>query len=296
MNQFLKALVILLIFTPGIALAKTGLNDQTYTNISEYPMNPNNPDSIKRQKMYDRYFQKYRLMIGIEGGLNHTFSYGDFSHKPEYEYPYQNYKFDRHSRSGYSYGLSLQWNFKKWISIRSGLSYDYKAFYSETSFNNNLGSNSPPGLITSFSNQTSSFGYLTIPLMAKVTFGKKIQIFCNAGIFAAFLTKQTDDVASWLKNNYEGPEVYDYKESSNNGIQNYRKMDAGLSCGAGIGVPIGKHLLISAECRYNYGLRNSWRPDYSKEQPFLAKGELLLRTIGGNIGIAYKFSARETDK
>lgn len=154
----------------------------------------------------------------------------------------------------------------------------------------------PPGLITSFSNQTSSFGYLTIPLMAKVTFGKKIQIFCNAGIFAAFLTKQTDDVASWLKNNYEGPEVYDYKESSNNGIQNYRKMDAGLSCGAGIGVPIGKHLLISAECRYNYGLRNSWRPDYSKEQPFLAKGELLLRTIGGNIGIAYKFSARETDK
>lgn len=48
MNQFLKALVILLIFTPGIALAKTGLNDQTYTNISEYPMNPNNPDSIKK--------------------------------------------------------------------------------------------------------------------------------------------------------------------------------------------------------------------------------------------------------
>jgi hypothetical protein len=253
-----------------------------------YRLKPSDPDNP--------YVQNKRLMIGIEGGLTHTFVYSDFAHRPAYEYPYQNYTFEKQSKSGYSYGLSLQWNFRNRLSIRSGLSYDYKEFYSQTSFNYYNGYNTYTGEISSIAKQTSSFDYLTVPLMAKITFGKKFQIFCNAGIYLAFLTRQSDYREEWLRNNFGGPAVYNYKESNNNGIHNYRKMDGGLSGGLGIAVPIGKHLLISAEWRHYYGLRNNWRPDYNKEQPFLAKGALLFHTVGGNLGIAYRFSSRETNK
>jgi hypothetical protein len=265
MNQSFKTLVILVFLGTNSIHAQTGVK-------------PENPDNS--------YVQNMRLIIGLEGGINGTFSYRDFAHRQEYDFPYQTYEYKNYPNSGYSYGLSLQWNFRNRLSIRSGLSLDYKSIVSLTDYNLNYN----PYIFYKV-RQTSSFEYLTIPLMAKLTFGKKVQFFGNAGIFLAFLVKQNNHLETEVSS-YFGTPVPQPGESYSN-MANLRKLDAGISGGAGIAVPIGKHLLISAEWRHYLGLRNSWKPDYSQPQKFLAQGSLLLHTMGASLGIAYRFSSRE---
>ena len=106
------------------------------------------------------------LDIGVEGGLSNASLRGN-----DYINKYHS------SRIGYSGGLFVQYNLKKTISFRSGCFYEQKGSSFEFQ-------------VTDYSAQQTgeihgkeSFDYLTIPLLIRATFGKKLQYFFNAGSY-----------------------------------------------------------------------------------------------------------------
>lgn len=203
--------------------------------------------------------QQHKFEAGIEGGAGITSMWGN-ELVTRYNDP----------TLGFSGGIALQYNFPKIFSIRTIFSYDRKGSMSKGTFIDAQGN--------SLGNYTiySHFNYLTLPILLRANFGKKIKYFFNAGPYLGRLSNQSSRlVAEQLPGVTYG------------GISNYTRYDIGLTAGAGIYIPIKKAFALSFELRDNLGLYNisKW-PVY---------GNATLNTHSANLllGIAYKFGARD---
>jgi len=171
---------------------------------------------------------------------------------------------------GFSLGAAFQYNFPKTLSLRTNLFFDRKGCISSGAFLDVTGN--LVGNYTSY----SRFDYFTMPILLRANFGKKTKFFFNLGSYFGYLKK-----SSFV---YEGPNIngratFDF-------TSNYKRLDIGLSSGAGVSIPLAKAISLSFEIRNNLGLYNIGKP--------LPYSETSLNTHSTNllIGFAYKFGTR----
>ncbi len=171
---------------------------------------------------------------------------------------------------GFSGGLTFQYNFPKLISIRTNIAFERKGAIAKNQaidvFGNQIGE------VTIHTN----FDYLTIPLLAKLTFGNKIKFFVNVGPYSSYLIKQTTVTDA----------INEFPKSKSNNTSNFNSIDFGLTTGLGAGLPVKDELLITLEIRNNLGLYNI------SSLPVANDGSIKTNSINLLIGIAYRFGIR----
>lgn len=201
--------------------------------------------------------QTNRYDLGIEGGPN-LCTFKDQA------------GFDPGLKVFFSGGAFFQYNSPKIFSFRTGLYYQKKGFQQEIKYV------STSGKVYSSTNISSEYHYLTLPLLARATFGKKVKFFLNAGPYASYLiTQKYTSKFAYMPVAAENNKEY-------NGIKDW---DFGAVTGVGIAFPV-KSLLISLEVRNYYGFLNTRIPNSTKEKHFTNTTDL-------NIGIAYRFGFRD---
>jgi hypothetical protein len=82
--------------------------------------------------------------------------------------------------------------------------------------------------------------------MARATFGKKLKVFANAGVFGAYAVEAYQSGAT-------GDPYMQFKQ---NILPYYRRLDMGVVGGVGVIVPIKNKLKASFEVRNSLGLYN----------------------------------------
>lgn len=166
----------------------------------------------------------------------------------------------------YSGGLSFQYFFTKTVSLRTNISYERKGFSIKEKASDQYGN--PVGEMIFH----SDFNYLTIPILARLTLGKKVKLFGNIGPYIGYLLKQTDVTEAYAE----------FPKSEVDNTDNYNKTDFGISAGLGTKIPIGDKLIFSLEIRDNLGLTNI------SSIPVINDGSIKTNTTNLLIGIGYK--------
>lgn len=201
--------------------------------------------------------QSNRYDLGIEGGPNLS----TFKDQPG---------FDAHTKVFFSGGVCVQYNTRKKISFRTGLYYQKKGYQQEVKYK------SSSGIVYSVNNITFNYHYLTLPLLARATFGEKVKFFINVGPYISYLLAQrATSELSKVPVNAENNKSF-------NGIKDW---DLGITGGAGIAIPF-KSWLISLEVRNYFGILNTRISNSSKIEHYTNTTDL-------NIGIAHRFKFRE---
>lgn len=168
---------------------------------------------------------------------------------------------------GYSVGPAFQYSFTNWISVRTNVAFEKKGAVANSPAVDDFGSYR--GEIKIHSN----FYYLTIPVLARFTFGNTTKLFANIGPSFGYLIKQktvTDAFAEYTKNVMDETDMF-------------RRTDIGLICGIGAERPINEWLSLSVEIRNSRGLKN-----ISKIALF-NDGSIKTNSLNFLIGASYKF-------
>jgi opacity protein-like surface antigen len=171
-----------------------------------------------------------------------------------------------------STGFTFQYNTKKILSFRTGFSYQRKGYRLNDLLHSDVNGNTPEK-----ARLTSRFDYITLPLLVKASFGKKVQFFVNAGPYVGYLLAKSDKLET------EGGKT---EISRNQDIEDFLRWDFGIAGGLGITVPIKENWLISMEARNYYGLININSSAGSK---------IHTNTTDLRIGVAYRMGGRDSD-
>ncbi len=168
------------------------------------------------------------IYLGPEGGPGVTFLWGNSQILQ-----------DRVPIVAGTAGYAFQYNFTKIFSIRTDLAYERAGtdYLNYTSFTNYP--------IT----RRSEFNYLTLPILARATFGKKVGFFINAGPYISVLLREVDIAEDALSN-----KIIEYHTGY------YKRPDIGISEGLGVLVPFGGSFAVSFEARNNTGFYNISNP------------------------------------
>jgi hypothetical protein len=174
------------------------------------------------------YGQTHQFELGVEGGPSLISLRGnrfiDHFHEPTI---------------GFTGGLFFQYNLKKIVSLRTNIAFERKGSLLTSKILDNLGN--PIGEM----NTNMHFDYLTLPILVRATFGKKVQFFINAGPYIGYLIKQHtvskgDNIPSFTFDN----------------TSQYKRFDTGISTGLGLSVPVKTKFAFTFEARNNLGLLN----------------------------------------
>ncbi|WP_299822892.1 porin family protein [uncultured Pontibacter sp.] len=203
------------------------------------------------------FAQSNAIRIGIEGGPNRSSFWGnDFAEKGGYTKKAINF----------SSGVSFEYHFTDLLSFRSGLAFERKGVTfqvqqideSRTKFGTATG--------------RSTYDYLTLPLLAKITLGDNPVFFVNAGPYLGYLLKQTNII--------EDSDIQPGSREDRTGDN--RKLDLGITTGLGAGVKVTDKVLVTMELRYNLGLYNI------SAVPVYNNGEVRTKSANLLIGIAHR--------
>jgi hypothetical protein len=174
------------------------------------------------------YGQTNKFDIGVEGSPSLIFLRGndiiDNLHKPTI---------------GFSGGLFFQYNFKKVVSLRTNIAFERKGSVLTSQTTDIIGN--PLGEVNTHTN----FDYLTLPILVRATFGKKVQFLVNAGPYFGYLIKQTFVI--------KGDNI---PTTTSDNTFHDKRFDTGISTGLGLSVPIKTKFAFSFEVRNNLGLYN----------------------------------------
>ena len=210
------------------------------------------------------YGQTNILNIGAEGGFSIASLRGN-----------ENELIERHkvTRIGYMGGLFVQYNFKKTISLRTGAYYERKGSAYSMRVEDQYGvpvENVPVNV---------NYDYISVPLLLRATFGKKINWFINAGPYIGFLLKQT----------VHGDAVQSLPELNSDFTEFSKKTETGMSAGIGISYPVMEKLDLSFEVRDNLGLSNT------SAVPVYNDGVIKTNALNFLVGVSYKLKERNAD-
>lgn len=145
---------------------------------------------------------------------------------------------------GFSAGLFFQYNFNKIISLRTNISYERKGDKIGTA-KHIYYLNFDPNPTEIDKTVELRYEYLTLPILVRLNFGKKIKYFVNAGPYFGYLIKDSE-IIKW--DNHPSI-VGDFTWLD-------KRYDIGISTGLGLSVPIEKKIAVSLEVRDNLGLLN----------------------------------------
>lgn len=161
-------------------------------------------------------------------------------------------------------GFIFQYNFKNFLSVKTGLSYQAKGFQVKNILFMDESDNMVPG------KTSSRMDYITFPILVKASFGKKVQFFVNAGPYAGYLLQKTDRTEMGSK--------YSTKKDDLS-ISGLNRWDFGVSGGIGIAIPIRTYWVVSIEARNYTGLLDIAEASSTK---------WVTNTTDLRVGIAYK--------
>ncbi len=220
--------------------------------------------------------QNARIELGIEAGLNSSQFINNEA--DSYNNLYNTEYSGNISPSG---GVNFQVNAKRFFSFKTGVSFDRKVYTIRTEQGSSqIGS-------TYQRRDVNTFDYVSVPLLGKLTFGKKVQFFLNAGMYFAFLADQNRLSEGSSSEIFQGQSYYHEFSSSKSTMDSYKRYDFGLIGGLGLGVPIKKHWHVSLEAREVIGLMNVYSTTkYNTPPTQHATFHLLL-------GVSYKLGLRE---
>lgn len=180
----------------------------------------------------DLFGQQNKFVTGIEGGPSTTsIRWNDKKLKLT--------DFNKNPVICYTGGFYFQYNLPKYFSLYTSINIERKSTVSKGTWTDGNGN-----FIANYFDK-SNFDFLTIPLLAKVNFGKKVKFFINVGPFVSYLIKETYIV-----------EVTDFPRLTGDNSNLYEKFDIGVSEGLGLSIPIVKRLVLSCELRNNLGFQN----------------------------------------
>ena len=199
--------------------------------------------------------QTNQINVGFEGGPSLISLYGN-----DVVESYKDLSF------GFSCGLTFQYNFSKLISLRTNILFERKGLSTKKQATDEYGN--PFGELTFHSN----FNYLTLPLLGKLTFGKKIKFYVNAGPYLGYLLKQKDITEAFNE----------YPKTESDNTDNFERLDFGVTTGLGMNFSIHENLLLSVEIRNNLGLPNI------SSLPIVNDGRIKTNSTNLLIGIAYR--------
>ena len=177
------------------------------------------------------------------------------------------YDFDPEPAIFGSGGFIFQYNFKNFLSLKTGFSYQRKGYQlTDIPFSDASGNMLGTG------KTSSRLDYLTFPVLVKASFGKKVNFFVNAGPYAGYLLKKTDRTKiNGSSTTYTDDLSYNY-----NGMNRW---DFGIAGGIGIAIPIRTYWVISVEARNYSGLLDIAESNNTK---------WLTNTTDLRVGVAYK--------
>lgn len=190
--------------------------------------------------------------LGLEGGPNISTLIGS-----------SNFNYDINPKIEGSGGFIFQFNFKNFLSLKTGFSYQRKGFQLKNDpmlfgFNNPIG----------IGNKGSSLDYITFPILVKASFGEKVRFFVNAGPYAGFMIGKTDytDLAG--------------KSSTIKGrFDDVNRWDFGAAVGVGISIPVRTYWEFSLDIRNYIGMFDIAKSNQSK---------YYTNTTDIRFGVAYK--------
>lgn len=175
------------------------------------------------------FAQTTKSKLGIEAGAGITSLRGN----PILE------KYQEHD-VGFSSALFLQYNLKKTFSIHTSIGFE------------RIGTKTKSGLeVDSFGNPLGNaktyrhFNYLSMPLLLRASFGKKINFFVNAGPHIGILLNETSVTK------IEGGAT-----TKDEHTEDFNTANFGVTSGLGVSIPLNLKFDISFEARDNLGLSN----------------------------------------
>ena len=208
------------------------------------------------------YGQTNKYEYGIEGGPSLISLHGN-----------QVISEFHNSTIGFSSGLFFQYNFKKIISLRTNLAYERKGSTIKGKALDDSGNSL--GDVRGNLN----FDYLTLPILVRATFGKRIMYFVNTGPYLGYLLKQT--IVS------RGEKI---PTTTKDDTSLYKKIDLGVSAGLGLLVPYKQHFAFSLEVRNNLGLYNI------SPELVINGGSIKTNSTNLLLGLVYNFGERSISK
>lgn len=174
-------------------------------------------------------------------------------------------------------GFIFQYNTKKILSFKTGFSFQRKGYqFKDLIFTDMQGNYIGKG------KSISTFDYITLPLLIKASFGKKVQFFVNAGPYAGFLLAQT--------NRGKVPGQDDHV--THNDFKYVNRWDFGFAGGIGVSIPIKEVWAISIEARNYSGILNINK--IGVEMQIQGNGsKQYTNTTDLRVGVVYKLGFRE---
>jgi hypothetical protein len=122
--------------------------------------------------------------------------------------------------------------------------------------------------------------YISVPLLLKAKFGKKIKLYVNAGPYLGILLSSKN-----ILNAYSNvPEIETNTDSTT------KSTDFGISGGIGVEIPVGRSGAFTIELRDNFGLT-----DISDSKETDAP-EIKLNTANLMVGYVFKFGKESVRK
>ena len=158
----------------------------------DYTIPPPNQPVVQQPVSAGNGIYRPTMEFGINGGAGVSILYN--------QHPYNNPRTpDKSPYTSTAFGLSYQYNFPKIISIRAELNMERKGDEMYLTNTNTINAEGAPEQITNYG--YDKFNYLTLPVMARLSFGKRVQFFTDLGFYVGTLfnaeryTSTTDFVA-----------------------------------------------------------------------------------------------------
>lgn len=137
-------------------------------------------------------------------------------------------------RLSYSAGTFFRYDLSEHVYFKSGVYLENKGSLHRLTFMSLTGETTPSTI-------KFHLDYVTVPLMAGISFGERLKWHFNGGGFTSFLVaSRTDQSGTAFVNVFPSE---------------FSAMDAGVLAGAGVSYPLGQ-FRVSAELRSNMGLMN----------------------------------------
>ncbi|MNU65563.1 hypothetical protein D3C71_548570 [compost metagenome] len=167
-------------------------------------------------------------------------------------------------------GFIFQYNTKKILSFKTGFSYQRKGVQSQDFIYTNSN-----GDFIGEGKSVFSFDYITLPLLVKASFGKKVKFFINAGPYAGFLLAKNE------RGIVESKVVFENKD-----LTGLKRWDLGAAGGIGVAIPIKEFWMVHAEVRNYFGLQNINDSGNSKSYT---------NTTDLRLGVVYRLGFRDSE-
>jgi hypothetical protein len=202
---------------------------------------------------------QYKIEMGLEGGATRSvFRGNEFLNKQHLP------------AIAFSSGLTFQYNFSKYIALRTGLAFERKSTRVGGTYSEYAGS--------AFNfKMRYNFDYLVLPLLLRASLGEKVKFSMGAGPFLAYLLKQKTVVT-------EGRSHLNGLDNENTGY--YKSLDFGITLGAGVQVPMKEKIALSFEVRNNLGMNDI------STLPISNNGTIKTNSTQLLLGIVYKLKPR----